>query len=93
MGYDFKGSRFFPCTRVCLREFIGNGNNFQSCIVRPDLVDQKMRGENVFNLTVQNVHVHASLRLVHSLQWSMRVAFAIHNNIEYPRNTKACSVP
>ena len=51
LTYDFKGSRFFPCTRVCSREFIGNGNNFQSCIVsviRPDLVHHKMRGKKCF---------------------------------------------
>ena len=48
---------------------------------------RKCGGKSVFKLTVQNVHV------VHSLQWLMQVAFAIHNNIEYPRITKTCSVP
>ena len=47
---------------------------------------RKCGGKSVFKLTAQNVHV------VHSLQWLMRVAFAIHNNNkEYPRNTKTCS--
>ena len=48
---------------------------------------RKCGGKSVFNLTVQNVHV------VHLLQWLTLVAFAIHNNIEYPWNTKTCSVP